>query len=484
MKKTIEIKVEGFLKGIKLYALKKKKEKPLKLPMPPDALAAFRVKFTFARVEEISLEVEGLSFFKERLGIRVKARATDSDPSKTYYVAYLEALLNELAKFGIYAGQTVEDRLASLSAWMGAVRDGKVIVEVIAKAALAPANASIGIEDREKGRESGELGEESDPSFIETPSLDWLTETTREEVGRYKRKIGEQELAIAALEATVRACREATKEAAKEREYASEVAQVVSPLQESLEQVRLEVTGHLRILEEEMVRLRTLPQNGEELEDRQKKSEKGEERREAAADTLAAILQEWTGRLVRSRNGLVTVPLCGRDGHDGEETLPRFLAIARLEAEKAAHFASHNGFWPKEGALETLKVDGYEDDLGCLFLYKQEDFPRGLRMFAVLFAFWEAGRHNRFYSNAFSLALNSGSVPANLGISPDTAHEDALLKILHSADMMRILMGHYGAIAQSQFDITLFPIQEETMAQFGEGLPDIARTSMEGAVFV
>ena len=124
--KKIEVEKESFLKNAKSYALHKK-EHPVKLPMPPDAISALKVTFTFAKVEEVTLAPQKLSFFKERLGIKTKARATDSDFSKTVRVRYAEALLQELAQSDIYVGQTVEDKVNALSSYVEAVMGGRII---------------------------------------------------------------------------------------------------------------------------------------------------------------------------------------------------------------------------------------------------------------------------------------------------------------------------------------------------------------------
>jgi hypothetical protein len=487
--KKIEVKKDSFLKNAKNYALKKK-EKPAKLPMPPDAISALKVKFMFAKVEEITLTPERLSFFKERFGMKTKGKVTDTDPSKTYYVAYLEALLQELAKSGIYVGMNVEDRFHALSAYVEAIKGGKIIIEVIPKVAFS--SSSVGIEERESGGFT--VSDRTLSSLIESPSLDLLTETTqvREDAEKYKKKIEEQEATIARLEVKVEACQKALEEDAF-RAMKNHLETV--RLREMLEEAQREA-ARLRIFEPKGKEEEKETQTEEETEDDSENPdgredeigrliEKIEAKEVAKVPLITESIRQWVCRLAGSRGERVTAPLYNPETTQEEaQTLPRFLAIAKLEEEKATHFAKYGDPWPKADLLARMRDEGYGIDLSCLFLYRQENFPRELRTFAVLFAFWEAAHHNRFYRNALAIALNSGAIPANVGIAADTPHTDGVLRLLHYTDLTRILMGHYGAIAQNQFNIDLFPSQKETMARFGEAAPDISRTTTEGALFI
>jgi hypothetical protein len=212
---------------------------------------------------------------------------------------------------------------------------------------------------------------------------------------------------------------------------------------------------------------------------------------------LSTVIGEWKDALLKSRMGVSTLdlvesqgfvhPLYGtkKEGTPEDPNGVPFAVIARLEGERAAHVAANNTPWPREQELATLRSEGFGLDLQCLSIYQK--FPRDLKAFVVLFVFWELAHHERFYRNALGIALNGGRVPDTLGIPEDANPTDTMLKLLHSTNVLRILMGHYAYIAHHQFGMDVFIPQHENKARFqdttGEQV-DISRTLAEARDYI
>jgi len=558
MPKIIEMKKDDFLKKIKGYAANKK-EKPTKLSITPDALAALKVKFVFAKTDEVTLNPQDLSFFKKSLmGRATPAKITDADASKTYYFSFCAPLLKELATTRIYVGRNAGERLEALATYLDRVKDGKVIFAVIPKTSLA-------IDQEGEEKEASLMGEENvscSESFLEAASVEetksvgdaHAKDTHVEDLGpglgareegnapiqnafqelfeESRRRIEDQEFTIQGLEQRVQAyealvrqhevkVRETKIKAKENRLKAERSGLKVENLTQALHDLELE-NAQLRALQVEGVRDARVedtrvgaPQANqnvvaEQVEGRANNDEAGEEgeggnedeefeygneineliaglddeEAEASLHLTEAITQ-WNNRLHWWRGKEVNTQVYNWDqNRDEEQTLARFIALAKLEKEKAAHFANHDSPWPKEEALATLQESANASDLECFALY--QGFPEELKKFAILFAFWEMAHHNRFYRNALETVLNGGNTPATLGMADHSNPTDVMLKLLHYADLTRILMGHYHYLARHQFDIDLFMSQAENKARYGnlEGKSvDISRATIEAKFY-
>jgi uncharacterized protein YjbI with pentapeptide repeats len=217
---------------------------------------------------------------------------------------------------------------------------------------------------------------------------------------------------------------------------------------------------------------------------------------------LSTVIGEWKDALLKSRMGVNTLDLVGsrglvhplygtkkEDAQADPNAVP-FAVLARLEGERAAHVAANNTPWPREQELATLRSEGFGFDLQCLSIYQR--FPRDLKAFMVLFIFWELAHHERFYRNALGIALNGGRIPDTLGIPEDANPTDTMLKLMHSTEILRILMGHYAYIAHHQFGMDVFIPQPENKARFQASLfqgatgeqVDISRTLAEARDYI
>ncbi len=518
MPKIIEMKKNAFLKKIKKYAARKK-ETPLKLYMTPSQLSVVKIKFVFAKTHEVVLQPHDLLFFKQTpgaiLGKSTKANPTDSDSGKTYLFTFCAPLLQELTRSKIYVGRSPQEKLEALATYLTSLKDDKIIFEIVSRVDLNTTGADIKTEDEkdsgfavsdsvslveisESGSFTGELG-------IEIKEDGDVSSAFFEE---YRSKLEEQGFIIEGLEDKVEAYRKlAEQNGLKAKEGNLEIRnlkQALKNLESDYQELKAFQVESLQAAAMQAAKNEAMQgdETGNLIEDIDGQEE---EIKDDGIDNLIAELEneeidtslhlseavtQWNHMLLWSRNEPVTVQIYNTDQEaDEEQILARFIAIAKLERERAAHFANSDNPWPKEGELARIKSDGYGFDLKCFSLYQK--FPEELKQFAVLFAFWEAAHHNRFYRNALGTVLNGGEIPKNLGMTDDTQMEpdpiDVMLKLLHYTDATRILMGHYDCIAQNKFDVDLFVSQDENIARF-KGIEkddvDISRTTTEDALFM
>ena len=549
MPKIIEMKKIDFLKKIKEH-ITKKKESPTKLYMAPATLSAVKIKFIFAKTHEITVAPDNLLFFKKTLGGTSKAKVTDSDASKTYYFSCFAQLLRELTNAGIYVGKSSTEKLEALATYLETVKDNKIIFEIIPKVDLNRTNITSGrnegekstsftmeenfscsqslIEDQAISSESASIKttkEEGDTSHGDA-SHD-LFEQIFEESRENRRKLEEQELIIKGLGDKIESYEKLAKQSdlkikenkrkiKESRHAAKESSLTIETLKATLENLKSENQQLNNVMFDKIEAAQKADPSGKEIKEKVKEEVKvgdlegndenqddqvyGYEINDLIVELdqeegknslhLTEAITQWNNRLHWSRGEEIPVSIYNWNTKgDEKQTLARFIAIAKLERERAAHFANSDKVWPKEEELTRMKSEGYAVDLQCFSLY--QDFPVALKQFAVMFAFWEAAHHNRFYRNALSTVLNGGDVPNNVGMT-DTDQTDIMLKLLHYADMTRILMGHYHYIAQNQFNIDLFVTQEENKARFqaslfGNAIGDfvnINRTTTEDPLFM
>lgn len=558
MTKIIEMKKSDFLKKIKEYVLKKK-ESPTKLYMTPDTLSAVKIKFIFAKTHEITVAPDNLLFFKKTLGGTSKAKATDSDTSKTYYFSFFAQLLRELTNAGIYVGKSAGEKLEALSTYLETVKGNKVIFEIIPKVDLNKTNITSGRNEEEKSAEftmeenfccSQSLIEDhaqsSESEFIKTTKEEGDTShgsalhgdifqgNIHQEDAFFslfeesRRKLEEQEFVIKGLGDKIESYEKLAKQSdlkikenkkkIKESRHAAKESNItIETLKATLENLKSENQQLNSMMFDRIEAAQKADASGADSSEEEIKEEVkvddlegndenqdhhvyGNEINDLIAELdqeevqnslhLTEAITQWNNRLHLSRGEEIPISVYNREaGIDEKQTIARFIAIAKLERERAAHFANHDTPWPKEEELARVKSEGYAVDLQCFSLY--QDFPKELKQFAVMFTFWEAAHHNRFYRNALSAVLNGGNVPDTLGMVDDTRVDtdqtDIMLKLLHYADMTRILMGHYGYIAQNQFNIDLFVFQDENKARFGNAIGDlvnISRTTTEAPLFM